>query len=96
MSKLNKNFSSSLSKSTEISFLSNPSFSNKNYSKNTVKNKIPKIFEVCYKKNIIYTKTKSNEIIIQYECFYCKNKYNNIYRFEAHMRIHVSKNKIKI
>jgi len=96
MSKLNKDLSSSLSKSTEISFLSNPSVSNENYSKNTVKNKIPKIFEVCYKKNIIYTKTKSNEIIIQYECFYCKNKYNNIYRFEAHMRIHVSKNKIKI
>ena len=93
MSKLNKDFSSSLSKSTELSFLSKPSVSNKDYSNNTVKNKI---FKVFHKKNIIYTKTKSNETIIQYECFYCKNKYNNIYRFEIHMRIHVSKNKIKI
>ena len=57
-----------------------------------------KIFEVFHKKETIYSNPEpiSNNIgkshqIFQYKCIYCGNKYNNMNRFEAHMRIHVSK-----
>ena len=57
-----------------------------------------RIFEVFHKKEIIYLNSDSvsnNEEeklpSIQYKCIYCGNKYNNMNRFESHMRIHVSK-----
>ena len=56
-----------------------------------------RVFEVFHKKETIYLtpdSVSSNEgeknPSIQYKCIYCGNKYNNMNRFEAHMRIHVS------
>ena len=56
-----------------------------------------KIFEVFHKKEIIYInqdssdKNKDNKnLLIQYKCIYCGNIYNNMNRFEAHMKMHVS------
>ena len=55
------------------------------------------IFEVFHKKEIIYinqdssSKNEDNKnILIQYKCVYCSNLYNNMNRFEAHMKMHVS------
>ena len=56
-----------------------------------------RIFEVFHKKEMIYlvndsisNKVKEKQSLYQYKCIYCGNKYNNMNRFEAHMRIHVS------
>ena len=56
-----------------------------------------RVFEVFHKKEMICTSPDSVSIkdgkkkpIIKYRCIYCGNKYNNMNRFEAHMRIHVS------
>ena len=57
-----------------------------------------KIFEIFHKKTeiSIISLTDQNELksknthFIQFKCFYCQNKYNNINIFEAHMRLHVS------
>ena len=56
-----------------------------------------RVFEVFHKKEMIYLTPDSvsnNEgekmPSVQYKCIYCGNKYNNMNRFEAHMRIHVS------
>ena len=60
-----------------------------------------KIFEILHKKEEIsiisnnkgkFQKSKNSQII-QFKCFYCKNPYNNINRFETHMRLHVSYNR---
>ena len=60
-----------------------------------------KIFEILHKKEEIsiisnnkgkFQKSKNSQII-QFKCFYCKNQYNNINRFETHMRLHVSYNR---
>ena len=56
-----------------------------------------KVFEVFNKKETISSiqeKISKNigktHQIFQYKCIYCGNKYNNMNRFEAHMKIHVS------
>jgi len=56
-----------------------------------------KVFEVFHKKETISSiqeKISKNigktHQIFQYKCIYCGNKYNNMNRFEAHMKIHVS------
>ena len=55
-----------------------------------------RFFEVFHKKEIIYlnqdTISNSEEIKlpnVKYKCIYCGNIYNNMNRFEAHMRMHV-------
>ena len=57
-----------------------------------------RIFEVFHKKEMIYlvhdsisNKVGEKQSLYQYKCIYCGNKYHNMNRFEAHMRIHVSK-----
>jgi len=74
---------------------------NANYQTETFEpNKKPKkrFFEVFHKKETIYSnqETISNSEesklpSVQYKCIYCGNKYNNMNRFEAHMRMHVRK-----
>ena len=56
-----------------------------------------KIFEVFHKMEIIYINQDSSDknednknLLIQYKCIYCGNIYNNMNRFEAHMKMHVS------
>ena len=56
-----------------------------------------RFFEVYHKKEIIYINKDKNpnnnadkKSIIHFKCIYCGSEYNNINRFEAHMRIHVS------
>ena len=78
----------------------NPSNMNMQWGINKTNPKSKKrVFEVFHKKEMIYLTPDSissndGEKIpsIQYKCIYCGNKYNNMNRFEAHMRIHVSKN----
>ena len=74
------------------------SSTNQELTSNKVNTKQKKrIFEVFHKKELIYSVTDSisnklgdKQSIYQYKCVYCGNKYNNMNRFEAHMRIHVS------
>ena len=100
MAKPNRNVISDLSETPEsnISFLfSTPSSSNvqnPNIEPKCYEDK--KIFEIFHKKEIILniidiknSNSKKKESIL-YKCIYCYNKYNNIYRLEAHMKIHVS------
>ncbi len=62
------------------------------------KEKEKKFFEIFHKKEEIsnnkekHLESEENQIN-QFKCFYCQNLYNNINRFEAHMRLHVSYNK---
>lgn len=81
-----------------INFCYNDSSSVNKKRNNNIKEKSKKrVFEVFHKKEMIYSKNDSifnkigqNNPIFQYKCIYCGNKYNNMNRFEAHMRIHVS------
>ena len=66
--------------------------------KNNVNSKRKRVFEVFHKKEMIYSsidpiskKTKKKLSVFKYRCIYCGNIYNNMNRFEAHMRIHVGK-----
>lgn len=80
----------------DLSFMTSQ---NVNYQTETYEpNKKPKkrFFEVFHKKETIYSnqETISNSEeskfpSVQYKCIYCGNKYNNMNRFEAHMRMHV-------
>ena len=90
------------SEQTEINieFCFNPSSSIKQQWRNINKNAIQKkrVFEVFHKKEMICSEPDSisNKVgekhpLFYYKCIYCGNKYNNMNRFEAHMRIHVSK-----
>ena len=81
-----------------INFCYNDSSSVNKKRNNNIKEKSKKrVFEVFHKKETIYSNNDSifnkigqNNPIFQYKCIYCGNKYNNMNRFEAHMRIHVS------
>ena len=100
-----------LSENTEsnnLLFLSTPSFLNERNEQNE-QNSIykfenqneKKIFEVFHKKEILYDDQNTSEnnkdsINIQYKCIYCQNLFNNINKFESHMRKHVSFYKYKI
>ena len=68
---------------------------------NTEPNKKSKkrFFEVFHKKETIYLNQDSisnseetKQPNVQYKCIYCGNIYNNMNRFEAHMRMHVRNN----
>ena len=69
-----------------------------NWGENKISSKPKKrVFEVFHKKEMICTSPESvsskegkKKLIFKYRCIYCGNKYNNMNRFEAHMRIHVS------
>lgn len=77
-------------------------FNGTNTRKELISNKMSsnqkkRIFEVFHKKEMIHSvpdsisdKVGEKQYIYQYKCIYCGNKYNNMNRFEAHMRIHVS------
>lgn len=100
-----------LSENTEsnnLLFLSTPSFLNERNEQNE-QNSIykfenqneKKIFEVFHKKEILYDDQNTSEnnkdsTNIQYKCIYCQNLFNNINKFESHMRKHVSFYKYKI
>ena len=47
------------------------------------------IYFILNRIDIKNSNSKKKESIL-YKCIYCYNKYNNIYRLEAHMKIHVS------
>ena len=55
-----------------------------------------KIFAIFHKKTeILISENESkskNSQSIKFKCFYCRNQYNKINRFEAHMKLHVSQN----
>lgn len=79
-------------------YLSNPTIFNEENLNCTKEKKISKIFNIFHKAELIYNEQKTSQkdenskifYSIQYKCFYCKKKYNNLNIFEAHMRIHVS------
>ena len=99
MAKSNKNIILSEKTEHNISFLvSTTSFFNEqnlNIKKSNYHGG-KKIFEIFHKKEIILNEININDELsknqefILYKCIYCENKYNNINRFEAHMKIHVS------
>ena len=49
-----------------------------------------KVFQVIHKKEIIKNDVNGIPQLPLIKCVYCGNKYFNIHRFEAHIRIHVS------
>ena len=81
-----------------ISICFNGTSSSKELISNKMSSKQKKrVFEVFHKKEMICSvpdsisnKVEEKQSIYQYKCIYCGNKYNNMNRFEAHMRIHVS------
>lgn len=89
MSKL-IDFSDTTQHNMSFSFTTSPIVPNQ-------KNK-KRFFEVFHKKEMLYLNQDSmsnsedgKSTIVQYKCVYCGNKYENMNRFEAHMRIHVRK-----
>ena len=85
--KLVENNSSSIS--TPSSLKEEYFFFEKSYSQR-------KIFEVLHKNEKIFVENNNkksknrNSSNILYKCIYCGNAYCNIFRFESHMKMHVS------
>ena len=79
-----------------FSLTSSPNMSNQTGSSEPNQKTKKRFFEVFHKKEIVYLNQdsisndqKSTIPNIQYKCVYCGNKYSNMNRFEAHMRMHV-------
>ena len=70
----------------------NHPITNENNNQDNTSQKIRKttqhIFQVSHKKEIIPNSLKNSQNYIK--CIYCGSQYYNVYRFEAHIRIHVS------
>ena len=81
---------------------SSPNMDNKpGKSKQKQKSK-KRFFDVFHKKEIIYLnqdsikKRKESKFSnVHYKCIYCRNKYNNMNRFETHMKIHTGEKPYK-